>query len=599
MYIYSILTALMVVSASADDLSALRLPKRYMRRMNPLTNTSIPLPVKEPPSSIPPPDSISDTSYSTSILPTVMTFVQGPENTPPTKSPSSGSTPLTFSSLPPYPNVTTQQAACFGIATYTESIPPTVFVTVDEPFDVTVTANASVSLMVLETLVTPPPACGHTILPAVFSPNFKSFNSPAPTSVGEQPRPGVAPGPESPPGSPKPRPSPAPAPDRPAAESTEMFLVPTEESATEKVSQTVVYSSVPYTSTVTVTRKTPVPVTVPPTSGPDVNFDPNQPGPAGRPGQGGGGEAGDSGDDDNDQPTITPGPTRPPRPGQTPPGGPTSRRLGDVVASIILSGIGGSSDPSTRRTTVVGGVPVVVLPSSVVIGGSRVAIPPESTTSVVVNGVTYGVGPSEVVAPSATITLASIHPDHDPRVIRPQSSTTVVTTGQWTLTVASSVAVISGTTYRIGPGAHATSVDVGGSTVSIGPGGIGLPQETGATTGPGAGRYMIYTVDGHTYSVGRSEAIIGSTTYRVDSGAPQTTTVIGGQTVSLGPGGVGLASTTLGPTEVPSSTSSGAASTQSSSDNAAPRSVSRIPYSELLGWYLTPLVFLTCWLVFA
>ena len=416
--------------------------------------------------------------------------------------------------------------------------------------------------------------------------------------MGEQPRPGVAPGPESPPGSPKPKP--APAPDRPAAESTELYLVPTTNPATEKVSQTVVYSSVPYTSTVTVTRKTPVPVTVPPTSGPDVNFDPNQPGPPGRPGQGGG-EAGDS---DDDPPTITSGPTRPPRPGQPPPGGPTSRRLGDVVASIILSGIGGPSDPATRRTTVVGGVPVVVLPSSVVIGGSRVAIPTESTTtSVVVNGVTYGVGPSEVVAPSATITLASIHPDHDPRVIRPQSSATVVTTGQWTLTVASSVAVISGTTYRIGPGAHATSVDVGGRTVSIGPGGIGLPQETGTATGSGSGsgpgRYMIYTVDGHTYSVGRSEAVIGSTTYRVDSGAPQTTTVIGGQTVSLGPGGVGLASTTLVPTEVPSSPSSGAASTQSSSDNAAPRSVSRIPYSELLGWYLTPLVYLTYWLVFA
>lgn len=604
MYIPCIITALMVVSASADDLSALRLPKRYMRRIEPLTNTSIALPVEDSPSSI-------ATSDPIPVMPTVMSFVPGPKNPPQTKSKSSssGPAPVPYSSLPPYPNITTQQPTCFGFATYTETIPPTIFVTVDEPFEVTITGNASFAVMALETLITPPPACSHTILPVAGTPFFKSYsfaNGPAPSSAGEQPRPGMAPE-NNPPGSPKP--SQRPAPDQPAAGTTNVYLAPTTDHVTEAVSQTAVYSSVPYTSTVTVTRKTPVTVTAPPTSGPDVSFDPNAPGPpnGGRPNPGGGqgesdGDNGNDGGDDSQPNTITPGPPRPTRPGQPPPTAPTSRRLGDIVASIILSGIGGSSEPTTRRTTVVGGVPIVVLPSSVVIGGSRVAIPPESTTSVLVDGVTYGVGPSEVVAPSATITLADIHPDHNPNIIRPQPSATVVTTGRLTFTVASSVAVISGTTYRIGQGAPATSIDVGGRTISVGPDGVGLPQETASPTGPDNGRYMVYTVDGHTYWVGRSEAVIGSTTYRVDSGAPQRTTVIDGQTVSLGPGGVGLASTTLQPTDLASPTSSGspgAASTQSpTSDNAA-LGASRIPYSELLGWYLTPLIYLGCWLVFA
>lgn len=495
---------------------------------------------------------------------------------------------------PPFQNTsttsttTTTEPTCIGFATYFESVPPTVFLTVTEGFDVTVTA-ANESVTVPETLITPLPACDMTIMPAKMSVEGNPVGAPAaatPTMPFNDSQPGA------------PRPGTQYAPNfgsfRPGLQPQESTSV-TEMLKTETAP--VQYSSVAYTSTVIVTKKTPVTVVVPPTSTPGVNFQPTEPtfglentkppppkgtGPTGNinmlpPGG-----------------TTTSSQTSPPSTGPT-----TSRPnvgFADLIVSLILSGIARPTRDPAPGTTV-NGVPIVVLPSTVVIGDQSFALPTSARTSVQVNGVGFELGPSEIVAPSTTI---AIRPGSQQQMttITPRPTATTVTVGDGlTLTVGQTVAVIAGTTYRVGPGAPATTITVDGATVSVGSNGVGLPRTVVSPAGASASGYVVYTVHGITFSVDDNEAVLSSTTYRIGSNAPQMTTVVGGETISFGPSGIGLESTTIHPTAVPSaSATTGARSTASgsatgggaaSSENAAP-SQSRITFSELLGWYLIP-----------
>jgi len=158
------------------------------------------------------------------------------------------------------------------------------------------------------------------------------------------------------------------------------------------------------------------------------------------------------------------------------------------------------------------------------------------------------------------------------------------------LVVGQTVAVIAGTTYRVGDGAPATTITVDGTTISVGANGVALPRTVVSPVGAVASGYVVYTINGFTFSVDDSEAVLSRTTYRIGSDAPQTTTVVSGHTVSFGPNGIGLESTTIAPTAVPTaSTSAGSsdsASAAGGAESAASSTSSRIPFSELLGWYL-------------
>lgn len=609
MHISGIFVALLAASASAHDPNPVRVPKGYMRRREPLANTT----------SITNPTSIPATTLA---LSTSTISAEVPNSSPRLKpSASQLSTPANTSS--PFPSqITSEQPACSGIATYTDSVPPTVFVTIDEPFEVTVTVNASSSSTASETLITPPPECGHTIVPITQTPvngPIAPENSVLASTSTDKLRTGFGPDAQPGPSLVSPRPS-----DKSGGVKSNAPLATEPPQTTALLSASNVYSSVPYTSTVTVTRKTPVTVTAPPTTSADVNFNPNSIDPAttspsSPPSGGKGGNGPSSGGSTGASPpnngvagplTTTSGAANGPTrggPGQTVSTGSqesTSRNVGDIFVSIVS--VIRSSDPNPPAppsgTTLVAGVPVVVLPSSVVIGGSTIAIPTATSTSIQVNGVTFGIGPSQVVAPSATITIGAFQSAREGTVITPQPSSTVITAGGLTITVASTVAIVSGTTYRIGQGARTTSVTVGGNTVSIGPSGIGLPQggASQTTTSPSGGGYVVYTVSGNTLSIDNSEAVISGTTYRIGPNAPQWTTVIGGQTVSFGPSGVGFASTTIAPTSPPSSTAetgsrvttTGAAGTQSPSSENAGSQLTNIPFSEVLGWYLILMIYL-------
>jgi hypothetical protein len=292
-----------------------------------------------------------------------------------------------------------------------------------------------------------------------------------------------------------------------------------------------------YTSTVYVTKKTPVPTVVPDTSAPpDFHISSTSPPPV-----------------NNPTPGFQQGSTVPAV--QTPsqsPGGNTKEGAnggkGDQtttanVGSLINSGINGLALPTLAPTSAnVKGVPVVVLPSSsgVVIGGQVVSIPPSgSETTVVANGNTFTLGKSSIIGPGTTVALAVV------------TAPTPVTADGLTFKVGTTQAIISGKTYAIGAGAPTTTLTIGGQTIVVGPSGVAVPGKTIAPAKvTDAASLSVITAGGLTIAYDNTEAIVGSSTYRIGQGASQTVITVNGKTVSLGAGGVGLASSTIPPATV-------------------------------------------------
>jgi hypothetical protein len=316
-----------------------------------------------------------------------------------------------------------------------------------------------------------------------------------------------------------------------------------------------------YTSTVLVTKKTPVPTVVPNTSAPPDFHIPSPSTPHTSP---------------TPAPGVQPGtpipavqssvPLPPPgsSKGQGNEGSQTTAKTGENspapaaakggqtitpnIGSLVNSGISGPalSTPAAKPTTAtVNGVPVIVLPSSsgVVVGGQVVSIPPSgSQTKVVANGNTFTLGKSAIVGPSTTIALAAEQAGASP---------TPVTANGLTFTVGATQAIISGNTYTIGAGAPSTTLTIGGQTVVVGPSGVGVPGETiapeKATAGPSL---SVVTAGGVTITYGSTEAIVGSSTYRIGQGASQTVITVNGKTISVGASGIGIASSTIPPAKI-------------------------------------------------
>lgn len=674
MHIIWFLAWLFIVVAHAQALALdKRVPLRFMRKGRPFTNITAPGLFLNATTIATSSSILTDTSVSPTWVP------------PYTSPPSSSSTEYTHS--------TTEVPTCTGSVTYYGSVPPTVYMTVTEGFTVTVTAS-NVSVTETPTLVTPLPACQATIMPLLgtFDSNITTSSVAAKsgysTSTGGIPA-LVTSDPDAPAAGP-PAPAPPPAP---------LGSLSPEASA--------VYSSVHYTSTVIVTKKTPVTVVSPQTSPADVNFqypstdvpehpstiagntDPDPPANGGKgtsggngsnnddddnsnPGYnsnhngspndnednnnngGGGGDGGatDNGQGDNndgdggngngggdsnnvggsDRGHSNPSPSgksndngdaQPGHVGSSPaasnhvmssasvdghgtgagatraPGEApaTTTKVGNIIASIINSPFATASatgGPLTNYfTTRVHGIPIVLCPSSVIIGSETVAIPTSAPTTVDANGIAFTIRSSEVVAPGTTVTIPPLYQNHGPTTAAP-ASTIVTAVGQITFTIGPTVAIFSDTTYRIGQGAPATTIAVNGTQVILGPEGVGLPGTTLNASDITRVSFTEYTVEGLTFSVDSSEAVLSGITYRIASEASQLTTTIGSQTVSFGPGGVGLKSTTIVPPNAASpsaqsglkATSVAASATQSAVTSNAASLKMENPSSALLGCVL-------------
>jgi hypothetical protein len=180
--------------------------------------------------------------------------------------------------------------------------------------------------------------------------------------------------------------------------------------------------------------------------------------------------------------------------------------------------------------------PIRIEPSAVVIGNQLVPIPSASdqTKVVVVSGQSYTVGATAVVGPYTTVPLPAGGGSLG------LSPSPIVVGGVPVFVDGTSQAIISGQTYSIGPSAKPTTIVVNGQTISLGSGGVGF-----ASTTLMGSDYSRTEIGGVAVGLGASEVVISGTTYNIGPSATATTIVVNGQTISIGSGGIGFASTTL------------------------------------------------------
>lgn len=301
-----------------------------------------------------------------------------------------------------------------------------------------------------------------------------------------------------------------------------------------------------YTSTVYVTKKTPVPVVERTTSPPPVfqqtsKSSKSPPRKSGSPGSAQAKSAGKG------SPSVLPEVASGLKPASQPQ--PVSAAATGAPAAVL-------SPKKSDRVPSNSGPAISVAPPKVIIGSQTVPIPTGSKVNTVyVSGHTYSVQSNQVVGPETTVPIGSFNIGHAITAAAAPSLVTETVDGV-TFEIGATQAIISSQTYRIGPGANPTSTVLGGGqTVSFGQNGVGFPPSiTIPPLSPASA--SVITASGLVITLDSSQAVISGTTYDIGSGSSPRTTVIGGQTISLGPSGLGIpgASTTVNPASVATGT---------------------------------------------
>lgn len=206
--------------------------------------------------------------------------------------------------------------------------------------------------------------------------------------------------------------------------------------------------------------------------------------------------------------------------------------------------VGGGFTPQLPPiTTSIGGLGVVLGPSSIAtIDGTVFTIAPTPTIAVV-QGQSITIGPAGLIFSSQTLHVAA----------GSGPTQTAVMGGQLITAIGSDTVVISGTTITYGStalGSSTLTTVVDGDTVLVAPTGVVLHEggETlgGITAAPDATMYEI--VGGATVTqLGLTAVEISGRTFHIGPGAATpVTTVIAGHTLTIGPDGVGMSTWTLG-----------------------------------------------------
>lgn len=160
------------------------------------------------------------------------------------------------------------------------------------------------------------------------------------------------------------------------------------------------------------------------------------------------------------------------------------------------------------------------------------------------NGQVLTIKPSEIIGPSTTIALSA--PDDN------AASPTAVTTGGLTFSIGPSAAVVGSSTYSFVPGKAPATIMTNGEAVLVGSNGVQfgnvhVPIPTGTPS------FSAITQGDLTFSVAPSEVVVGGHTDKIYFDMTPITKIVDGHTISIGPKGVGLASTTIPlPTPKPS-----------------------------------------------
>lgn len=276
------------------------------------------------------------------------------------------------------------------------------------------------------------------------------------------------------------------------------------------------------------------------------------------------------------------------------------------TTQVIINGETFTDNPQSRTSTVVVGVDTFTInPSQVVGAGATVARPaaggifiPTATTTTVgglqlvygstaatIDGTVFTIGatPSTAVVQGQTITIGPggiAFPSQTIPVIKGAGITeSAVLGGELITAIGNSIAVVDGTTFTYGPDSGTTTKVVDGDTILIGPSGIivhgltlGGPTASGtATTYEIAGGATITEMGG-------SAVVIDNTTYLIGAGAASDlTTVIDGQTLTIGPSGVAVSSYTFAQPYVTSTVIQPGATSSVASPTESAESAGRAP----------------------
>jgi hypothetical protein len=205
-------------------------------------------------------------------------------------------------------------------------------------------------------------------------------------------------------------------------------------------------------------------------------------------------------------------------------------------ATVARPAAGGIFIPTATTTTTVGGLQLVYGSSAATIDGTVFAIG-STPSSVVVQGQTIAIGPGGIAFPSQTI----------PIIKGVGVTESAVLGGQLITAIGNSLAVIDGTTFTYGPGSGTTTKVVNGDTIVVGPSGVIVHGMTlgGPAAAATATTYEI--AGGATITeIGGSAVVIDGTTFLIGAGATSAlTTVLDGQTLTIGPSGVAVSSYTF------------------------------------------------------
>ena len=162
------------------------------------------------------------------------------------------------------------------------------------------------------------------------------------------------------------------------------------------------------------------------------------------------------------------------------------------------------------------------------------------------DGQKLSIGALEIVGLSSTIPILNQIQAYD------TAQLSAITTGGLTLSLGPAAAVIGSSTYSFSPGEASSVITNAGQAITLGPQGVKLGSIDLPV--PSVTHDFSAVTEGHlVFSVAPSAVVIGDHTDGISSDMTPITTVVDGQTISIGPQGVGLASVTIPlPTAKPS-----------------------------------------------